>query len=579
MNFPQFWARGRNADFLAWRWSLKSPAEAQALADQAAQQLADRFRAGLPPPKHGGYYRDSRQIAREERAGKALMKARGGLLGFCRVGCWVAIVALVSGSVGVASQPSNDMFADRLVISGPSVTVSGNNTGGTKEPGEPDHAGDPGGASVWWSWRAPAAGTIQVSTAGSTLDTLLAVYTGTSVSALTLVASNDDAPDVSDNTSKLTFSATAGVIYQIAVDGYGGDTGYITLSLQQFTPPPNDMFANRITITGTNATINGTSLGATKEPGEPDHAGDSGGASVWWSWVAPVGGDVQVSTTGSTFDTLLAVYTGTSVTTLTMIASNDDDPAATDFTSKVVFTAAIGQTYQIAVDGYAGDSGAITLRLQPPPPPPAAPAWQLLDPYDVTVRSSDFSGKVVIFNFWATWCEPCRAEMPDLVAMQAQYANDGLVVLGADIGESAQTILGFLASFTPTINYRIVRSNYATEQAFGGPSGISAIPMTYVIDRDNNIRRSFLGTQSGETFESAIIPLLYEKTPLKFSLNGSQPTLSWPVTVRPFTLESTPSLNPPSWTQWPTEATVVNGTNTIQVLPGANHFFRLRMAY
>lgn len=58
MNFPQFWARGRSGDFFCWRWSSKSLAEAQSLADHAAQQLANRFRAGDYPPKHGGYYPD-----------------------------------------------------------------------------------------------------------------------------------------------------------------------------------------------------------------------------------------------------------------------------------------------------------------------------------------------------------------------------------------------------------------------------------------------------------------------------------------------------------------------------------------
>ncbi len=56
MNFPQFWARASSGNFLCWRWSSQSIAEAQALANQAAQQLADRFRAGAYPPRHGGYY-------------------------------------------------------------------------------------------------------------------------------------------------------------------------------------------------------------------------------------------------------------------------------------------------------------------------------------------------------------------------------------------------------------------------------------------------------------------------------------------------------------------------------------------
>src|SRR5258705_6599181 len=58
MNFPQFWARGRSGNFLCWHWSSQSIAEARALANQAAQQLANRFRAGVYPPRHGGYYPD-----------------------------------------------------------------------------------------------------------------------------------------------------------------------------------------------------------------------------------------------------------------------------------------------------------------------------------------------------------------------------------------------------------------------------------------------------------------------------------------------------------------------------------------
>jgi hypothetical protein len=58
MNFPEFWARGGSGDFLCWRWSSQSLADAQSLANQAAQQLADRFRSGAFPPKHGGYYPD-----------------------------------------------------------------------------------------------------------------------------------------------------------------------------------------------------------------------------------------------------------------------------------------------------------------------------------------------------------------------------------------------------------------------------------------------------------------------------------------------------------------------------------------
>src|SRR5438105_11156835 len=113
--------------------------------------------------------------------------------------------------------------------------------------------------------------------------------------------------------------------------------------------PPNDQFQNRIVLSGTNVTVSGWNTNATKQTGEPNHAGNAGGASVWWSWTAPAVGDVTIDTIGSNFDTILGVYTGTSVSALTFVASNDDGGG--NLTSKVTFTAIGGTTYAIAVDG------------------------------------------------------------------------------------------------------------------------------------------------------------------------------------------------------------------------------------
>src|SRR5262245_62081586 len=88
--------------------------------------------------------------------------------------------------------------------------------------------------------------------------------------------------------------------------------------------PANDNFANRLLLTGTNVNTTGANVDATKEPGEPNHANRAGGKSVWWRWTAPGNGEVMVDTIGSSFDTLLGVYTGTSVSNLTMVAGNDD---------------------------------------------------------------------------------------------------------------------------------------------------------------------------------------------------------------------------------------------------------------
>ncbi len=113
----------------------------------------------------------------------------------------------------------NDNFADRFSLSGSSVPTGGSNVTATKEPGEPDHAANVGGKSVWWSWTAPASGTVTISTCGSDFDTILGVYTGTVVNALESVASDDDFCGFASG-SQVQFTATANTTYQIAVDGY-----------------------------------------------------------------------------------------------------------------------------------------------------------------------------------------------------------------------------------------------------------------------------------------------------------------------------------------------------------------------
>jgi hypothetical protein len=216
---------------------------------------------------------------------------------------------------------------------------TGSNVGATKQSGEPNHAGNAGGASVWYAWTAPATGSVTITTAGSSFDTLLGVYTGSAVDALTQVAANDDV-STSTFTSSVTFNATSGTTYRIAVDGY----------------------RNTAAATGT-VKLNWSSC-ATKESGEPNHAGNAGGASIWWT--APASGTVTFTTAGSGFDTVLGVYTGSAVNALTAVASNDD-ATSSERTSRVTFTATAGTTYQIAVDGYRHTStgvvetGSVTL--------------------------------------------------------------------------------------------------------------------------------------------------------------------------------------------------------------------------
>ena len=139
--------------------------------------------------------------------------------------------------------------------------------------------------------------------------------------------------------------------------------------------------------------------------------------SVWWSWVAPASGPVTISTVGSTFDTLLGVYTGTNVATLTLVASDDDSGGNT--TSLVTFNATAGTEYAIAVDGWHGAQGVITLNVSQASPSPLAPAI-LTQPVDVSlVRTNPAQTLTATFSVVAT------------NAMTYQWRFNGAAISGA----------------------------------------------------------------------------------------------------------------------------------------------------
>jgi hypothetical protein len=269
------------------------------------------------------------------------------------------------------ARPANDDFASAIHMSGVGgITTTRSSFGATKEPGEPDHAGNPGGASVWFSWRAPADGRWRFYTPNATFNTLLAIYSGVSLSALTPVVSNDDVA-WNNWTSSVTFDAVEDTTYLIAIDGKkepwsGANSGDYSLWWELLGPTAaasgNDDFANAIPLTRPHGPITGTNTAATKETGEPNHASDPGGASVWYRWTAPSAGPVYFDTLGSSFDTTLAVYKGASLDNLKLVAANDDIaydhyyPSSRSIASLVDFTAAAGTVYYVAVDGKRGTS-------------------------------------------------------------------------------------------------------------------------------------------------------------------------------------------------------------------------------
>ncbi len=135
---------------------------------------------------------------------------------------------------------------------------------------------------------------------------------------------------------------------------------------------------------------------------------------------------------------------------------------------------------------------------------PPAPAWELKDLDGKTVKMADYKGKVVILDFWATWCPPCKKEIPGFINLQKKYGDKGLVVVGVSLDEGGPAVVKPFAQ-KMGINYPLVMGDQKTAAAFGG---IEAIPTTFVIDRDGNVVTGHQGYADEATFESEIKPLL-----------------------------------------------------------------------
>jgi cytochrome c biogenesis protein CcmG/thiol:disulfide interchange protein DsbE len=139
-----------------------------------------------------------------------------------------------------------------------------------------------------------------------------------------------------------------------------------------------------------------------------------------------------------------------------------------------------------------------------PPESPRAPAWQLPDVAGKVVNSDQFKGKVVILNFWATWCPPCRAEIPDFVELFKKYESKGLVVVGISLDRQGPSVVKpFMEKFG--IKYPLVIGDAKVAAAFGG---VHAIPTTFVIDRKGDVVARHEGYTDRKIFEEEIARLL-----------------------------------------------------------------------
>lgn len=151
-----------------------------------------------------------------------------------------------------------------------------------------------------------------------------------------------------------------------------------------------------------------------------------------------------------------------------------------------------------------GSETRVEASVKPEAKRKPAPDFSLKDLNGNTVKLSDYKGKVVLLNFWATWCGPCKLEIPWFIEFEQNYKDRGFAVLGVAMDDEGwEVVKPYLAA--RKVNYRVVVGNDGIAQNYGG---VDSLPTSFIIDRDGRIASTHVGLVSRKDYESEIKQLL-----------------------------------------------------------------------
>ncbi len=224
------------------------------------------------------------------------------------------------------------------------------------------------GRQLWWRVTSEQAGTLTIDTTGSDVDTALAIYQLRG-GELVLATFNDNY-QASSSASRARVQVSSGQSVYVAVDSVNGTTGTLQVNVLHTVTPsdpvvPNDLFSAAETLSGTEDRVLVDTRYVQYQPAEPQIGTIERPNMLWYQWQAPVSGSVTISTAGSEFDTVLALYEGAANSTLSNIGrlASNDDVSATNSSSRIDYLVEAMEVYFIGVAGKRGVRGALSLAL------------------------------------------------------------------------------------------------------------------------------------------------------------------------------------------------------------------------